>query len=127
MITAQELNKRNYPTTPAIDANLAILLDKLNQVRTAYAKPMTVTSGLRSNTQQADLVRNGMSTAFKSNHLTGSAADIFDKDGDLWKWCMINMDLLVTVGLWLEDRDATPSWVHFQIVPPASGKRIFKP
>ena len=31
-----------------IQDNLNILLDKVNKVRTAYAKPMIVTSGLRT-------------------------------------------------------------------------------
>lgn len=127
MISLEELNKHNYPTTPEIDANLAILLDKINQVRTAWAKPMTVTSGLRSQAQQDGLIAAGKSTASKSKHLTGQAVDIYDPDNSLKEWVQDNMDMMETIGFWFEDFGSTPNWVHFQIVPPASGKRVFIP
>lgn len=127
VISLQELNKHNYPTTAEIDANLAILLDKINQVRTAWATPMIVDSGLRDQSQQAALIAAGKSTASKSKHLTGQAVDIGDPDGSLKQWVQDNMDLMETIGFWFEDFDHTPNWVHFQIVPPASGKRVFIP
>lgn len=123
MISLQELNPHNYSLTPELEANLLELQKRMNVIREAYGKPMRVTSGLRSEADQARINPG----APKSKHLNGQACDISDKDGDLWKWCMINMDLIVSTGLWLEDKDATPIWVHFQFVPPASGKRIFKP
>lgn len=127
MISSKELNSHGYPTTPEIDANLSILLDKINQVRIAYAIPMIVSSGLRSETQQQDLIASGKSTATKSKHLMGQAVDIADKDGKLAKWVQENMQLMETIGFWFEDFNSTPGWVHFQIVPPKSGKRVFVP
>ncbi len=127
MITARELNKFNLPTTPEIDANLATLLEHLNRLRTAYGKAMYVTSGLRSDSQQAALIKAGKSTAKKSKHLSGQAADIADVDGKFWAWCMDNLALLEEVGIWLEDKVSTPEWVHCQCVAPGSGKRIFQP
>ena len=127
MISAQELNPHSYSTTPDIDANLAILLDKMNQVRTAYNIPMTVDSGLRSQAQQDALIAAGKSNASKSKHLTGQAVDIADSTRVLKDWVIANMELMETIGLWFEDFDHTPTWVHFQTVAPLSGKRVFIP
>lgn len=127
MITAAELNPHNYPTTPEIDANLAILLNRMNQVRGAYDKPMIVTSGLRSQAQQDALIQAGKSNAPKSKHLTGQAVDISDRDGQLKTWVLLNIQLMIDIGFWFESFQTTTTWVHFQIVPPASGKRFFNP
>jgi hypothetical protein len=35
--------------------------------------------------------------------------------------------LLQEIGLWIENPMWTPTWVHLQIVPPHSGRRIFVP
>lgn len=96
-------------------------------MRAAYGKPMTVTSGLRSEKQQQELIKAGRSNAPKSKHLTGHAADISDPDGELAKWCKANVAVLEKAGLWMEDPDFTPTWCHFQTVPPNSGRRFFKP
>lgn len=127
LISLEELNKHNYPTTPEIDKNLGILLDKLNQVRTAWGKPMIVTSGLRSDAQQQALIAQGKSNAPKSHHLTGEAADIYDPNGELKKWVMENVPLMEQIGFWFEDFGHTETWVHFQVVPPHSMKRFFIP
>lgn len=127
MISLSELNPHNYRTDEGIDANLSILLNKLNQIRTKYGIPMIVTSGLRSQAQQDGLIAAGKSNAPKSHHLTGEAADVLDSDGALKSWVMANLSFIEDVGLWMEDFSSTPNWVHFQIVPPRSGKRFFIP
>lgn len=127
MISSKELNPHNFPTTPEIDQNLAILLERLNKVRSAWAKPMTITSGLRDQAKQAALIAAGKSNASKSKHLSGQAADVYDPNRELQKWVMDNMSLIESIGLWMEDFNSTPNWVHFQTVPPASGNRIFIP
>lgn len=127
MISSKELNIHNYTTTPEIDANLAILLERINQVRTTWNKPMIVTSGLRSDAQQKDLIAQGKSKATKSNHLIGAAVDIQDKDGSLAKWTHDNQSLMEQIGLWMEDTNSTHGWVHYQIYPPKSGNRFFIP
>jgi hypothetical protein len=121
MITMQELNPHNYPTTPEIDTNLAILLERINKVRDAYNIPMIVTSGLRS---EADQMRINPK-APHSNHKIGAAVDIFDKDAALYNWCKANEVLLVEIGLWMEERQG--EWQHFQIFPPKSQHRWFSP
>jgi hypothetical protein len=123
LISAQELNSHGYPTTDEQAANLAILLDRINRVRAVWGHPMTVTSGLRSEADQARI----NPSAPKSKHLMGQACDIYDPDGSLKTWVMANMPLMETIGFWFEDFSSTPNWVHFQIVPPGSGKRVFHP
>ena len=127
MITASELNPHSYPTNPNIDKNLAILLVRMNEVRAAYGKPMIVTSGLRSETQQLELVQQGKSNSIHSKHEAGAACDIYDPDGELKKWVLDNVKILEVSGLWCEDFTSTPNWVHFQCLAPASGNRFFKP
>lgn len=123
MISAKELNPKGYATTPEQEANLAILLERMNKVRAAYGKPMTVTSGLRSDADQKRINPG----APKSMHLRGAACDIADSDGALKQWIKANVSILETVGLWCEDFSACPNWIHFQIYPPKSGKRFFIP
>lgn len=126
-MTLKELNPNNYPTTPEIDKNLSILLERINMVRNAYGIPMIVTSGLRSDSQQQALIADGKSNAPKSHHLTGEAVDIADMDRKLTEWVKNNMPLMEKIGMWFEDFNSTPTWVHFQIVPPKSGNRVFIP
>lgn len=116
--------------------NLDILLDRINQVRHAWNKSMRVTSGYRS---MDDHIRIYKSLALQrgipydetkvpmgSKHLSGAAVDISDPDGKLFEWTKQNEDLLSQIGLWMEEKD-DQNRVHFQIFPPKSGKRWFKP
>jgi uncharacterized protein YcbK (DUF882 family) len=123
MITLKELNPHSYPTTPEIDANLVILLEKLNKLRADYGKPMSVSSGLRS---QADQARINPS-APKSKHLLGAACDFVDKDGEIDKWCLANISKLKEYGLYLESPEKTPGWSHLQSQQPKSGNIVFLP
>lgn len=127
MITLKELNPHNYTTTPEEDKNLDTLLDRLSKVRESYGEPMLITSGLRSDSDQEVLIVMGKSNAPKSRHLTGEAADVYDPQGLLKSWVESHIDLIEQLGLWMEDFAHTPTWVHFQIVPPKSGKRFFIP
>jgi hypothetical protein len=63
----------------------------------------------------------------KSRHLFGKAVDISDPKRELQAWCRTNEKLLEEIGLWCEDFNATPTWVHFQVESPKSGKRFFMP
>lgn len=108
-----------------IQDNLLDLLTKVNIIRTAYGKPIKVNDGLR-------LVQG--SGAAHSNHFKGLAMDGDDNDaGDFWFWLIKpeQMQLLKDTGLWLEHGCWTHcdkgSWIHFQVVPPKSGHRIYIP
>lgn len=113
--------QRDY--TQEISDNLDRLLVPLNRVRSAWDKPMVVTSGWRP--PELNALIPGAAT--HSKHMIGLAADISDPDGSLWAWVLENLPLLQSLGLYLEDKRWTPSWVHFQLVAPQSGHRIFKP
>lgn len=126
MISMEELNPHNYSTN-GLEANLASLLHKINEVRDAYGVPMVVTSGLRSQVDQQRLIADGRSNAPKSHHLTGEAVDIYDPNGKLAAWTEANLDLMEEIGVWMEDFAHTPGWVHYQIVGPTSGNRVFIP
>ena len=127
----EDLNQHNYPTTESIDANLLVLYQRLKQVESSYIDfgeaPFTVNSGLRDQAQQQALIAAGKTSASKSKHLTGCAADIADPDGKLKAWLKDSNWVLIKAGLWCEAAESTPTWVHFQIVPPASGNRWFLP
>jgi uncharacterized protein YcbK (DUF882 family) len=133
-ITLKELNPKNFPTTPEIDANLLDLLDKVNAVLTAIGGAYYVTSGLRTIADQkriyADIARKkGLGLAYRvpmgSQHLFGCAVDIADADGKLYEFCLDNIQLLERVGIWCEA--GTVGWTHMQSKAPGSGNRFFKP
>lgn len=135
-ITSQELNPTNFETTEEQKANLAILLERMNVIRQKWNKPMVITSGFRSQEDHLRIykeiaARKGVEfdeskVPMGSKHLAGAACDVYDNDGSLMKWCRANEDILVEVGLWIEDDTSVPR-VHFQIQAPKSGNRFFKP
>lgn len=134
MISYKELNPKGYTLTPEQEANQRRLFTAMNVVREKYGQPMIITSGVRSIEDQTRIDAKRMGPSGKpakprlgSAHIKGAACDVWDRDGELWKWCMDNLELLTQLGLYLEDKTCTPSWVHFQIVPPRSGNRIFLP
>jgi len=127
MITIRELNPHDYKTSLIIDKNLSILLQRINEIRNAYGKPMVVTSGLRSESDQDLLIAQKKTNAKHSKHLAGLACDIKDCDGELKAWIKQNVKALEVIGLWCEDFAYTPTWVHFQCSSPLSGKRFFIP
>lgn len=115
-----------------IQGNLGILLERVNKVRAAYGKPMIVTSGLRTMEDHLRIYREKGITdqskiPMRSRHLFGQAVDISDPKQELQQWILKNEKLMEEIGLWFEDFSATKNWVHMQIVPPASGRRFFKP
>lgn len=115
-----------------VQGNLMTLLERINRVRDAYGKAMTVTSGLRTKEDQIRIYKaKGITDVskipMKSQHLVGAAVDIADPKRDLQKWCQQNVKLLESIGFWMEEFSATPTWIHFQIFPPKSGARFFKP
>jgi hypothetical protein len=117
--------------TPEQQKNLTILLEKVNKLRIAYGKPMTVTSGLRTMKHHLEIyAKKGIfppKVPTKSNHLFGRAVDFADSHCELKKFVNNNIPLMKEIGLWMEDFEATPTWLHVQINPPASGKLFFKP
>lgn len=96
-----------YPLTPQLEANLAILLDKLNKFRDIYGIPMVVTSGYRPG--HYNVAAGG---AKASAHLVCSACDFADPDGALDEFCDNNPQILADCGLWRESPASTIGWLH---------------
>ena len=92
--------------------NLYILWKKINNIRTAYGKPMIVTSGYRTVANEIQHGRSG-----KSDHCQCKAVDIYDPDKSLANWVHENEQLLKYNQLWVEHTDYTKNWVHFTIQP----------
>lgn len=53
-----------------------------------------------------------------STHLTAEGIDLYDPNGDLDKWCLANLGVLVELGLWQEHPGWTDGWCHLQTCPP---------
>ncbi len=116
---------QTYPNdyTQEISDNLDKFLVPINKIRNAWGKPMIVNSGWRPPSINASTP----GAASHSKHMLGLAADISDPDGVLWAWVLQNLQLMKDLGIYMEDRRWTPTWVHFGFGAPASGKRIFVP
>lgn len=117
--------------------NLEELQKRINVIRTAWGKPMIVTSGYRTlydhlriyseiNARRRKMKLPTLRVPAFSRHLSGQAVDISDPDGTLYEWCIENLPLLEETGLWIEEKDSEKR-VHFQSVAPKSGKRVFSP
>ncbi len=109
--------------SPEMATNANETVNKANALLDAFGHFRKCNSGYRRYTDQAMINPK----APNSLHTKCAAIDLEDADGELWKWCMEHMDYLVFNNLYLEDKTATPHWVHVQIYPPHSGARIFKP
>ena len=134
MITIQELlkGKKLEDQPREVQDNLEELLERLNKLRLAYGKPITITSGLRD---KEDMIRiyaaKGITDESKipwgSKHCSGEAADLSDPNKEIQTFIKANLPLIEGIGFWMEDFASTPNWAHCQIVPPKSGNRFFKP
>lgn len=132
MITMSELlgKAKLEDQTPEIQANLAVLLNRVNEIRTLWNKPMVVTSGLRTMADHLRIYKEKGITdtskiPMKSHHLYGEAVDISDPVLELTAWLKKTGSILENAKLWCEE--GNKNWVHFQIVPPKSGVRWFLP
>lgn len=125
-----------YPgeLTAEIRHNAEQLVGKVNNLL-AFAEVDGVEPGL---SVRGDAIASGWrppavndattNAAAGSKHRTGQAVDLADGGArKLARWCLTNLDALETIGLWMEDPRWTPSWVHLQLVPPGSGKRVYVP
>ena len=113
--------------------NLTKLQNTATELRKAYGKPLTISSGYRSMEDHLRIYKEKGITdqskiPMKSKHLFGQACDLVCADiKDFQKWILANEDLCKKLDIYFEDFSATPTWVHCQIVPPNSGKRFFIP
>lgn len=138
-ITMDEILKGQYKLEDLdedVQNNLKVLQERVNKIRELWGKAMTVTSGFRSMDDHIRIYKNKAKkegkvfdeskVPKKSKHLYGQALDISDPNLALTKWLKENnSQRLVDAGLWCEEGNS--NWVHFQCVPPGSGKRWFLP
>jgi len=125
MISMDELLNHKYKLedqSPEIQANLAVLLERVNKIRALWGQSMVVTSGLRTMEDHLRIyAEKGITDPAKipmhSKHLYGQACDISDPSKALQQWCKDNEDFLAQTGVWMENFSSTPNWVHFQYVP----------
>lgn len=119
---------------PAKLAQEQDLLDRVNQVRAAWGKPMTVTSGVRTWEDHLRIyAQKGVTDLSKipkqSKHLEtvleAAAVDVSDPGLVITAWLKANPQILEDAGLWCEEGNS--NWLHLQNQPPRSGNRWFLP
>lgn len=68
-------------------------------------------------------------TKMLSAHLFFAAIDVADPNKKLQTWLKTSegQNALEKQGLWCEDFEYTPTWVHLQLYSVNSGNRFFKP
>ena len=121
-----------YPEefTEEIQKNGQEVVEKVSELLDIWGGYTEVSSGWRPAAHNATV----HGAAKKSNHILAKAVDLMDKSGDLDKWCLANLKVLEDIGLWMEHPDDTQTdlarfghgWCHLQIVPPKSGRRVFR-
>jgi hypothetical protein len=83
---------------------------------------MIVTSGYRP-----EKINKAVGGRPNSLHMTCQACDFDDRTGQLAVFCLTNLNVLATCGLWIESPKYTKGWIHMQSMPPKSGRRVFVP
>ena len=111
--------------TEEIRANSENTIAKVNELleRSGFKSIDSVDSGWRPRAVNAATSNAGA----HSNHITGQACDLPDPDRAFATWCVDNLDVLGSIGLWMEDPRWTKTWVHVQTIPPKSGRRVYIP
>jgi hypothetical protein len=116
------LLERNNVLNEKIINNLDILLEKVNMFRELYGKPFIITSGFRQPeyNQKIGGVKNSL-------HCLGLACDILDKNGDIDKFCLENLDFFTKNNCAFEHPYYTHKWCHFQAILSKKGNKCFVP
>lgn len=112
--------------TPELLENLQKTVDIINQfLKHVGIVNEIVSSGFRP----VSVNEMTVNSAKKSNHILGLAVDLKDVNHNIFKAILKpeNLAKAQELGIYFEDARATKTWIHMQIVPPKSGKRIFKP
>lgn len=114
-----------YPSdyNQTISDNLDKLLAIMLKVEALHGGEFVVASGWRP----PSVNEHTSNSATASKHMQGLAADIQDLDGSLMNWVLANLKTLADMGIYFENFDWTPTWVHFGITPPGSKRRIYVP
>lgn len=143
MITAMDiLTTHGKHPSHAVDVpaevlkNASDLAHRVSLMSGSFGDERRITSGYRPRAYNEALIKAGKKAAKNSLHIWGAAVDLADDDRALAAWVMANLELFGHFGLWIEDTNYTrekqkdgtwKSWVHLQLIPPPSGRRVFKP
>lgn len=133
LITAQDLlmGKIEWDKVPTDhQSNLIMLADGYNAFSLQYGQVPKMNDAYR--------LPDAAYGAKLSTHKKGLAIDADDDaEGTLWKWINKHLTRMAAIGFFFEDPRWThginpvtkkpQSWVHMQLVPPASGRRIYVP
>lgn len=114
----QEWNKKLEKTMNATIKKINNYLKEINFLN------VEVVSGWRP-AKMNDSIKNA---ATQSKHITCEAVDLLDmKPYPLMNAILNNLLAAELHGVYFEDFSYTPNWVHIQVVPPKSGRRVFIP
>lgn len=116
-----------YPCPAAVRANAPITLSKVNILLGMAEKDGVFCDKCSSGWRPIGINDKTSNAAKGSKHISGQALDVFDPERRFAQWCILNLDKLEAVGLWMEDPRWTPTWVHLQTIPPNSGHRVYVP
>lgn len=110
--------------TPEVLASAKDLVERIN----AILKDLRIYNAkFSSGFRPSDVNKKTPGASKKSGHMTGTSADLEDKDGNLDFQMTMNPRVLIKHGLYQEDPRHTEGWAHCQSLPPKSGKRVFIP
>ena len=94
-------------------------------LRERWGEPLEVRSGARCMAHTLALRASGTPAALKSAHLSGEALDLAPIGSPIAEFHDFVEGQLEALGLYMEDRSATPTWCHIQTRP--SRLRVFRP
>lgn len=120
--------------TPLRKANASALLRAVNDLYARAAQdgcelpdnPATG-SGVSGNGHGGFRPQDCQVGASSSTHKEGRGVDRYDPHREFAAWCLAHPEELTRRGLHMEDPRWTPTWVHLQDVPPASGRLVYVP
>ncbi len=113
----------NPELTDTVKGNARVLLYQINGLLQYLGiVDARVSSGFRPSAVNATLPNS----AKRSNHMIGRAIDLQDKNGKNYA-NLIDVEVLIRFGLYMEDPKFTKTWSHLQTTPTKSGRRIFTP
>jgi hypothetical protein len=120
--------KHAQDLTIEIVNNAALTVSRINRLLGLAAQDGVECETVSSGWRPLAINDKTANAAKLSKHLKALAVDLRDNESrDVARWCLRNLKQLESIGLWMEDPRWTPTWVHLQIVPPGSGRRVFVP
>lgn len=128
----------HYANSPEITDDVkvaaAVMLPKVDEVLEAYVADGNVlevnhfTGCPMSGTGNGGVRPQSCTVgAIDSPHKKGRGVDVQDVSRNLARWLIEHPEILLLLGLHLEDFRWTRSWVHFQDYPPHSRRLMYIP